>query len=216
MGLRDNFKQAAKELIDGPGAPQPQGYEPPSPPEPTPVYSREPEVMPDYTPPDYMDRIPEEPREIATVIAPGTVIHGSVESECDVEVYGEVQGDIVTSRDLKLKWKVQGNATGGNVEVSGLHMVGNIVTIGAATMDSSSEVEGDVTAKSMILNGKVWGNVQVANRLTLESSAVICGHVSAEKLSVDEGAVIQGEILIGKNMLPPKRTKPVSEGRTEE
>lgn len=211
MGLRDNFKQAAKELIDGPGAPQPQGYEPSSPPEPPPIYSHEPEVMPDYTPPDFVERIPEEPPQPTTIIASGTVIHGSVESECDVEVYGEVQGDIVTTKDLKLKGKVQGNATGGDVEVAGLHMVGNIVAIGAATMDSASEVEGDVTAKSMTLNGKIWGNVQVSNRLILESSAVICGHVTADKLSVDEGAVIQGEILIGKSMLPPKRTKPAGE-----
>ena len=206
MGLRDNFKQAAKELMDGPSAPQPRSYEPPPDPvsvnltEPAPVYPPEPE----YTPPDFMDSIPEEPGRVTTVIAPGTVIRGSVESDCDVEVYGEVQGDIVTTRDLKLKGKIQGNATGGNVELSGIHMVGNITATGVATMDASSEVEGDVAAKSVILNGKIWGNVQVSKRLSLESSAVICGRVSAEKLSVEEGAVIQGEILIGKNMAPPK------------
>lgn len=211
MGLRDNFKQAAKELIDGPGTPRPRDYEPPSPPESASFYSPGPEVMPEYTPPDFVEHIPEEPPQLTTIIAPGTVIHGSVESECDVEVYGEVQGDISTTKDLKLKGKVQGNATGGDVEVSGLHMVGNIVAIGAAAMDSSSEVEGDVTAKSMTLNGKIWGNVQVTDRLILESSAVICGHVTAEKLSVDEGAVIQGEILIGKSMLPPKRAKPAGQ-----
>ncbi len=213
MGLRDNFKQAAKELIDGPGGPQPHGYEPPS--DAPPVYYHEAETMPEYTPPDFTPPIPEEPKEPSTIIAPGTVIRGTIQSECSVEVYGEVQGDITTAKDLKLNGKIQGNATGGDVEVSGLQMVGNIVATGVATMDSSSEVEGDVTAESMTLNGRIWGNVHVSTRLSMESSAVISGHVSAEKLSVDEGAVIQGEILIGKKMLPPKRSKSSGEDRED-
>lgn len=211
MGLKDNFKQAAKELMDGPAAPQPQDHdqESPLPPEPAPVPLPESEIVPEYeyTPPNFTDSFPKEPEERVTVIAPGTVIRGSVESDCNVEVYGEVQGDILTTRDLKLKGKIQGNATGGNVELTGIHMVGDITATGIATMDAGSEVEGDVTAQSVILNGRIWGNVRVSDRLSLESSAVICGHVAAEKLSVNEGAVIQGEILIGKSVAPPKRER---------
>lgn len=209
MGLRDNFKQAAKELIDGPRPPQSQGYQPA--PEAPPVYSRGPEARPEYIPPDFTEHIPEEPKQFTTVIAPGTIIRGTVESEGSVEVYGEVQGDITTVKDLTLKGKVQGNATGGNVDASGLQMVGNIVASGIAAIDSGSEVEGDVAAESMTLNGRIWGDVKVSTLLSLESSAVISGHVSADKLSVSEGAIIQGEILIGKKMLPPKRSRSASE-----
>lgn len=221
MGLRDNFKQAAKELIDGPSprTPQSQGYQSrqgyqggyqPAP-ETPPVYSREPESMPEYPPPDFTSHIPEEPEELTTIIAPGTIVRGTIESECSVEVYGEVQGDITTGKDLILKGKVQGNATGGNVEASGLQMVGNIVASGIASMDSGSEIEGDVTAESMTLNGRIWGDVKVATLLSLESSAVISGHVTVDKLAVAEGAIIQGEVLVGKKMLPPKRSKSAGE-----
>lgn len=212
MALKNNFKKAVKELMDGPEASQPTKTEPtpiePSASEPMPAYSPEPEVPPEYTPPNFTDSIPEEPTSTPTIIAPGTIIRGSVESNCDIEMYGEVHGDIITTKDLKLKGKIRGNATGGNVELSGIQMVGNVVAAGVATMDSNSEVEGDVTANSVILNGKIWGNVQVASRLALESNAIICGHVSAEKLAVDEGAVIQGEIFISKSAVPPKREKP--------
>lgn len=157
MGLRDNFRQAAKELIDGPEARRPRSYEPPPAPEPPPVYPPEPEAFPGYTPPDPMDSAPEEPEKFTTIIAPGTVIRGSVDSDCDVEVYGEVQGDITTTQDLRLKGKIKGNATGENVDLAGTHIVGNIAASGAATMDAASEVEGDVTAQSMVLDGKIWG-----------------------------------------------------------
>lgn len=118
-----------------------------------------------------------------------------------MELYGELQGDITTTKDLKLKGKIRGNAAGCNVELHSIHMVGNITASGRATLDAGSEVEGDVTAESVTLNGKVQGNVQVSKRLSLESEAVICGRVSADKLSVEEGAIIQGEIQIGKNLM---------------
>lgn len=162
-----------------------------------------------------MDSIPDQPPEMSTVIAPGTVIRGTIESQCNVEVYGEVQGDITTAKDLKLQGSVQGNATGGNIAVSGLQMVGNLSAAGVATIDADSEVEGDVEAESMRLNGRIWGNVNVTTHLALESSAVIVGHVAAERLSMDEGAIIQGEVLIGKKMLPPKRPRSSDEEQTQ-
>lgn len=67
----------------------------------------------------------------------------------------------------------------------------------------------------MRLNGRIWGNVNVTTHLALESSAVIVGHVAAERLSMDEGAIIQGEVLIGKKMLPPKRPRSSDEEQTQ-
>lgn len=258
MGLRENFKQAAKELMDGPESTRTRGYEPL--PETVPARAAEPEPIRAYAPPGFGQGRAAEParpygaepgqaraaepsrpygfpsefgegrgaepmrayaapeptearedaKELTTVIAAGTVVRGSIKSECNVEVYGEVQGDVITTKDLKLKGRIRGNAAGGNVELCGIHMVGNIMANGTATLDTASEVEGDVTAKTVILNGKVWGNVQVSKLLAMENNAVICGRVSAEKLSVDEGAVIQGEIIIGKNMTPPRTAAPAA------
>ena len=226
MGLRDNFRQAAKELMDGPEAARSRGSSQPRPepvqeekpmftpePIPTPAFTPEPVYVPDPPrtpePPrdPYFSRSyePAPPQELTTIIAPGTVIRGSVESNTSMELYGEVQGDIVTTKDLKLKGKIQGNATGGNVELYSIHMVGNVTASGTAMLDSESEVEGDVTAESLILNGKIQGDVQVSKRLSLEGSAIVIGRVAADRLSVDEGAIIQGEVLIGKSVLPPKQ-----------
>ena len=248
MGLRDNFRQAARELMDGPEAARSRSYEP-APPAPAPAFVPEPPPAPEpepaaaaetggIQPQDVTQALNElesfmnsynstqsaqpsqpapsdswsfessRPSEPTTIIAAGTVIRGSVESDTNRELYGEVQGDIMTTKDLKLKGKIQGNATAGNVELCSIHMVGNVTATGTAVLDAESEVEGDVVAESIILNGKIRGNVQVSKRLSLEGSAVICGRVSAEKLSVDEGAVIQGEILIGKSMMPPKPAAP--------
>lgn len=228
MGLR-HIRQAAKELMDGPEASRSRSSDQSKPelfqeetsmfmptPESTPAYTPKPEPVyvpetppapePLYTGDSFFGRgsEPPAPPERTTIIAPGTIIRGSVESDTSMELYGEVQGDIVTTKDLKLKGKIQGNATGGNVELYSIHMVGNITASGTAMLDADSEVEGDVKAESMVLNGKIQGDVQVSKRLSLEGNAVINGRVAAERLSVDEGAIIQGEIFIGRGELPPK------------
>lgn len=192
MGLKDNFRQAAKELMEGPEATRPRGY-------------AEPRAEPPLEPSKPFIPGPVAAPELTTIIAPGTVIRGSVESNSNMELYGEIQGDIVTTKDLKLRGKIQGNATGCNVELYNIHMLGNLTASENATMDSESEIEGDVTADSLTLNGKVWGDIRVSQRLVLESSAVVCGRVAAERLSVDDGAIIQGEVLIGQSVLPPKQ-----------
>lgn len=208
MGLKSNFKQAAKELIDGRDNSHAQGYGRPS--EAPPVYYQEPETTQGTASSDFAAPTPEPPKEFSTIIASGTVIRGTIDSQCNVEVYGELQGDVTTAKDLKLQGSIQGNAAGGNVEISDLQMVGNISASGVATIDAGSAIEGDVAAESMRLNGHIWGNVRVTSLLALEEGAVIVGQVTAERLAMEEGAVIQGEVLIGKKMLPPKR--PASSG----
>lgn len=231
MKLRDNFKQAAKELMDVPFRAQD------SEPAPDPASTYVPEFVPEFTAEEAKEsketketkeaqeagemRFQDTPQilsehenfesslvplrpECTTIIAAGTIVRGSIESDCDVEMYGEIQGDIFTAKDVKLKGKIRGNVTGGNVDLHSIRMVGNVISSGNATLDADSEVEGDVIAESAVLNGNIRGNVQVAKRLSLASNAVICGYVSANKLIVEEGAVIHGEILIGKNMISPK------------
>lgn len=230
MGLRDNFRQAVKELVDGPeSAPSGVPAHPPAPgsglPEAEGLQHQETDqdlkewerFMNSYnstqsgsTDGRFVEYThPAEPKVEVSIIAPGTIVRGSIESECDLECYGEVQGDIVTTKDLRLRGKVQGNATGDNIELRGIRMVGNVVASGTATLDADSEVEGDVTAESVVMNGKIQGNVQVTKCLSMKSDAVICGRVAADKLAVDEGAVIQGEIFIGASMLPSKSGNPV-------
>lgn len=145
MGLRDNFRQAVKELVDGPeSAPSGVPAHPPAPgsglPEAEGLQHQETDqdlkewerFMNSYnstqsgsTDGRFVEYThPAEPKVEVSIIAPGTIVRGSIESECDLECYGEVQGDIVTTKDLRLRGKVQGNATGDNIELRGIRMVG--------------------------------------------------------------------------------------------
>ncbi|HNI11069.1 MAG TPA: polymer-forming cytoskeletal protein, partial [bacterium] len=51
---------------------------------------------------------------------------------------------------------------------------------------------GDIDAKSVIVGGKVIGNVTSQDRLMMESRSGIQGNIKARRLVVEEGAVFEG------------------------
>lgn len=74
---------------------------------------------------------------------------------------------------------------------------GEIALKGRLTVGRQARVEGVVSADMITANGKISGDITAANTLHLEYSASISGRVSTAKLSVLEGAVLNGELKMG-------------------
>lgn len=62
------------------------------------------------------------------------------------------------------------------------------------------QVEGDVQATSVVIAGKITGNVTCEESLELRSSAQVQGDIHAPTLHIDEGATFEGQCLM--NELP--------------
>ena len=74
-------------------------------------------------------------------------------------------------------------------------------------MGESGKVIGSVKALEAEILGTVEGDLTIAGALNLRSSAKIKGNISAKTMSVDEGAVYNGECRIGEYAAPKKVTK---------
>ena len=90
-----------------------------------------------------------------------------------------ISGDLTGEEDLVIEGKVDGKVTLPNSEL----------TIGA-----NGSVKAEVSAKSVIVVGRVSGNVRGAERVEIQATGVVDGDVSAPKLVVVEGAVLNGSI----------------------
>lgn len=131
-----------------------------------------------------------------TVLAEGTVVHGSVSSASAIELHGEVYGDILSQEDLTLTGKLEGNASGRNIDLRGGRIKGNIQATGRVRLDSESIVLGNIRAGTLLLNGRVKGNLDIKDSVALDVNAAVAGNVIAGKLSIAEGAMLQGEVRI--------------------
>jgi len=78
-----------------------------------------------------------------------------------------------------------------SIRVDG-HLKGELISTNTVTIGSQGVVEGDVTAKDVIIGGKVKGSVTAAGRVTLESSSQLAGDLKTAKLVIEEGAILNG------------------------
>jgi cytoskeletal protein CcmA (bactofilin family) len=110
---------------------------------------------------------------------------------------------------LTVKGRVSG---GGSLIVMGT-LEGEFDLNGELVIAPSASVNGDVRAVSVAVSGGFSGSLTARQRIHLEKSAVVNGRLAAPKLSMVEGAVLNGEVEMEK----PSESKPApnAPGRKE-
>ena len=93
-----------------------------------------------------------------------------------------VKGDVVSSADLIIDGQVHGTIELGDHEL---------------TIGESASVIADLSAKAVIISGKVKGNVLGMLRVELKKTSSVEGDVTAPKFVMEEGASISGKIDTG-------------------
>jgi cytoskeletal protein CcmA (bactofilin family) len=93
-----------------------------------------------------------------------------------------LKGDLSGNEDLTIEGHVEGR----------VDLPNNLLTIGA-----NGSVNAEVHAKTVVVVGKVTGNVSAAERIEIQATGLVNGDVSAPRLVVAEGAVVNGSIEMG-------------------
>lgn len=126
--------------------------------------------------------------------APGPANHGSVTERTErarpAGARGEkgmahigksitIKGDLSGDEDLVIEGDVEGR----------VELPNNQVTIGA-----DGRVKADVYAQAVVVVGHITGNVSGVERVEVQASGVVDGDVKAPRLSVQEGAQLNGTV----------------------
>ena len=90
-----------------------------------------------------------------------------------------IKGDLTGNEDLAIEGKVEGK----------VELPNNQLTVGA-----SGIVEAEVNAKTIVVIGRVSGNVKGTERVEIQATGVVDGDVTSPRLVVAEGAVLNGAI----------------------
>jgi cytoskeletal protein CcmA (bactofilin family) len=88
----------------------------------------------------------------------------------------EVQGDL----------KIQGNVEG------------ELKASGDVTVDSTSTVQASIEGSNVSVRGQVTGNVTAKRRLTLGGSGRLNGDVKVGRLTVEDGATLNGNVAMNQ------------------
>ncbi len=93
-----------------------------------------------------------------------------------------LKGDLSGNEDLVIEGHIEGR----------VDLPSNQLTIGA-----NGSCSAEVHAKTVVVIGKVNGNVIATERIEIQATGLVNGDVSAPKLIVQEGAVVNGSIEMG-------------------
>jgi cytoskeletal protein CcmA (bactofilin family) len=93
-----------------------------------------------------------------------------------------LKGDLSGNEDLVIEGHIEGR----------VDLPSNQLTIG-----SNGSCSAEVHAKTVVVIGKVNGNVIATERIEIQATGLVNGDVSAPKLIVQEGAVVNGSIEMG-------------------
>jgi cytoskeletal protein CcmA (bactofilin family) len=90
-----------------------------------------------------------------------------------------IKGDVSGAEALFIDGRVEGT----------INFPESRVTIGR-----NGNVAANITAKEVVIMGKVQGNVECADRLDIRSEGLLSGDVITHRISVEEGAILKGGV----------------------
>jgi cytoskeletal protein CcmA (bactofilin family) len=108
-----------------------------------------------------------------------------------------IKGEVTGSESLYIDGRVEGS----------INLAGNRVTIGR-----NGIVAANITAREIVVLGKVRGNLTASDRVDIRSDGSLTGDVIAARISIEDGAFFKGGIDIRKGGQP--QAKPNGEDKT--
>jgi cytoskeletal protein CcmA (bactofilin family) len=75
------------------------------------------------------------------------------------------------------------------------HLEGTVsLSEGRLTIGPSANVAADLTAKDVLIQGRLQGNIVASGRVELRAGSVVEGDVRALRLAVEDNAVFRGKV----------------------
>jgi cytoskeletal protein CcmA (bactofilin family) len=64
------------------------------------------------------------------------------------------------------------------------------------TIGRNGSVAANITAREVVILGKVQGNIQCSDRLDIRSEGALTGDVITQRISVEDGAILKGSVQV--------------------
>ena len=154
------------------------------------MWGRKDEPTPTPTPaPKSQEPAPARP--VARPLAPPPVtpaVPSAGRSQASIGKSLKIKGTIMGTEDLYIDGQIEGT----------IRLEQNNLTIGP-----NGDVNANVFAKDIVIEGKVTGNVKSGDRIEIRKTGSLNGDLSAARIVIEDGAVFRGGVQIVKQELAP-------------
>jgi cytoskeletal protein CcmA (bactofilin family) len=92
-----------------------------------------------------------------------------------------IKGELSGSEDLYIDGTVEGT----------IQLQGHNLVIGP-----NGRVHADVSAKGVVVQGRLEGNIRATDRAELQKAAVVLGDIVTQRVAIEDGAYLKGKVEI--------------------
>src|SRR6185369_7821110 len=92
-----------------------------------------------------------------------------------------IKGEVSGAESLYIDGSIEGSIT----------VADHRVTVGR-----NGKVTANITAREVVIMGKVKGNIQCADRLDIRGEGTLTGDVITQRISVEDGAILKGSVQV--------------------
>jgi len=89
-----------------------------------------------------------------------------------------IEGKITSAQDIRIDGHVQGSIEVGQHEL---------------VLGPGSEVKANLNARSVLIGGKLIGDITAAERVQVQSTGELLGDVVAPRLIIQDGGIVRGK-----------------------
>jgi cytoskeletal protein CcmA (bactofilin family) len=107
---------------------------------------------------------------------------------------GSQAGAFRVGEKLSIKGEIVGE---GDLELAG-RFEGTIKVNGRVVVAERAEVDADVSASTIVVAGKVRGNLNATGRVEILPQGVLTGNLKSGSFAAADGALVKGEIVVDR------------------
>ena len=106
----------------------------------------------------------------------------------------EIKGIVKFTNDLVVDGRIEGE----------IHSEGNL------TVGENARLKAEIKTGTVVVYGKVHGNIIASDKVELKASAEVVGDIKAKTLSIEPGAIFVGKSNVGTPSTPAGASKPAA------
>jgi cytoskeletal protein CcmA (bactofilin family) len=106
----------------------------------------------------------------------------------------EFSGEIHSPETIRIEGRVRGE----------IHCDQTVI------VDESASIEAAIHAASVVISGEVRGDMAATKKITLQKTARVTGDLCTPGIVIEEGAKLEGRIVIGPDQQSPGATRPAT------
>lgn len=106
----------------------------------------------------------------------------------------EIKGTVKFTNDLVVDGRIEGE----------IHSDGNL------TVGENARLKAEIKTATVVVYGKVHGNITATERVELKSTAEVVGDIKSKTLSIEAGAIFVGKSTVGSPAQTQESPKPAA------